>query len=518
MARLSIARQLSYDALCLVLCEKKDPSLILGEMIASMHSVPKRIDRNLAFEITFGSLRWWSKIYWILQNHSTRDLDECSVPVRVALVAGTYQIYYLDRVPDRACVNESAEYVRMRKQSKAVPFVNGILRQVATRARYFPKPDSEEEPAAFLSLQCAHPPWLVERWLERFGYKRLEGMLKQSNQRPPVTVRLIREKASQFESLQEMQRHLLRTERIRTTKRPLKYCFHVAERPALDKDSLFDQGYFTLQDESSQLIGLLVDPKPGEVIVDACAGPGGKLGHIYDLMASRSQSDLAVDGTAEVKDIEESVEEAAEEAVEENVEENVEDSPPSSQARDDVDGLHKNIFGDGGALIAFEKKPSSYERMIATLARLGCHGVQCFAQDFLSYNPTCPPHKILLDAPCSGLGVLSRHPEGKLFKDHALIVEMAQYQRALLSHGLDILAPGGELIYSVCSFESEETEDHLAWLEETFPRKFCVISPKSRLQNYYRKYVLSNKILLIYCGNADGMDGFGAFILKKASL
>ena len=137
MSKLSIAREISYDTLVAVVGEKKDPNETLEANYRRYEKQLKRVDKNLAKEIVFGTLRWWSKMFWILQHTSSRDLDKSSPEVKVALCAGTYQIYYLDKIPDRAAVNESAEYMRKRKQASAVSFVNGILRQIAKKLHIF---------------------------------------------------------------------------------------------------------------------------------------------------------------------------------------------------------------------------------------------------------------------------------------------------------------------------------------------------------------------------------------------
>lgn len=508
MARLSSARRISYDVLVEVLSHQKDPAAQLARHFEEHGPSLKRVDRNLAYEIVFGSLRMWTKIHWIVQNYAHRDIEKCSMAVQVALVAGSYQIYHLSRIPDRASVNESVEYVRARDEKNAVPFVNGILRQVAHRSRYFTKPDSESQPVEFLSLQFSHPPWIISRWLDRFGYKRLEEMLRTSNKRPPTTIRFHALQVRAY-GLQNVQRKLLKQEKTRIDKRPLRYAFHLMDPPQLVSGSLFDKGLYTIQGEASQLIAYLVDPQEGEFIVDACAGPGGKLTHIYE---------LAAEGSAALKSEEGTVGDDA--GKEKNVA-NQEKAHGEQVAREVADDIVSSLDEPkecGVKLWAFESKPEAYAKMLSNLQRLKCHGVMCFHRDFLTYQPgQHRPSKILLDAPCSGLGVLRRHPEGKLFKKPSIIQQMAARQRELLVHSMDILAPGGELIYSVCSFEPEETIHHLDWLEETFSAEFTVVNLQDRLQGYYRRYLTKRQMLWIYAGGADAMDGFGAFVLKKTS-
>lgn len=463
MPRLSIAREISYDTLVRVMGQQQDPDEVLDSLYEKYGSKLKRIDRNLAKEIVFGTLRWWKKMYWILQNISKRDLDKSSMEVKVALCAGTYQIFYLYRIPDRASVNESAEYMRKRKQVSAVSFVNGILRQIAKKAQYFPKPDKDQYPVEYLALQFSHPEWLVNRWSARFKFDRLSEMLANSNQPPPYSIRM-NSVLTEFEKQSEFQTLLLKEEKTHSQKRPLRGAIRLKESPNLGEESLFSKGFFTVQDEASQLIAPLVAPKPGELIIDACSGPGGKLTHMVEL----------ADG-----------------------------------AKND------NTANKDTAFISIEKDQAQFEKVRQNIERLNIKKVELVHCDFLEFSPQGTPDKILIDAPCSGLGVLRRHPEGKWHKDEDIVSRMASKQKDILKHAWDMLAPGGEIIFSVCSFEPEETTEQLKWLINRFDDKIEVVDPSERLQDFYKKYVTRDQVLIVYAGNQDLMDGFGAFIVKK---
>lgn len=453
---ISPAREVAFDALVQVMNHKKSPDEVVEELYAKQAKPLKRVDRNLVKEILYGSLRWYSKIFWILQNTSNRDLEKVAPEIRAALVAGTYQIFYMDRIPDRAAVNESAEYVRKRGQAAAVSFVNGILRQIARRAEYFTKPDKRTQPVDYLALQFAHPKWLVARWHDHFKFEKLEKMLSGNNQPPPWTVRVNTLKTP-LEEIHLLQQRLLKDERTHSEKNSLRGSLTFKDAPNLEEDSLFQQGYYTIQDAASQLIGLLVDPKEGETIIEAAAGPGGKLGHIFELSGGKAK------------------------------------------------------------LTGIEKSTRQLERGKETLARLGHEGITWVHADFLEYqvDKNGLVDKVLLDAPCSGLGVLRRHPEGKWQKDSTLITAMFELQKKMIEHALTLLKPGGELIYSVCSFEPDESERHLAWIREKHGDSIELLSPVSRLPDYFKRYVTRDNLLMIYAGNQDDMDGFAAFLLKK---
>lgn len=469
--RVTLARKIAYDTFIRVMNfhdpksphkheSKERPDDLLEEAYgpSGVGENLKRIDRNLIKEILYGGLRWYSKIYWILQQTSSRDLDQTSPEVRAALILGTYQIFYMDRVPERAAVNESVEYVRSKGQANAVPFVNGILRQIARRAEYFAKPDKSRQPVDYLAVQFSFPRWMVERWLRQFRFDRLEGMLAAMNQPPPYTIRMNTMQTPLSES-HLFQQKILKEEKTHTDKCTLRGAFHCKEAPDTSAESMFGRGAYTIQDEASQLIAHLVEPKPDETIADAACGPGGKFSHLFEL--SRG----------------------------------------------------------GAKLIGIEKNENQFKRAQQTMARLGHDqhpgaNIEWVHGDFLEWQATKPVDKILLDAPCSGLGVIKRHPEGKWQKHERLIANMADLQKRLITHALHQLKTGGELIFSVCSFEPEETLQQLNWVQEKFAGHVEIVSPVVRLPDYFKRYVTRDNLLLIYGGNQDQTDGFGAFIVK----
>lgn len=452
-ATLTLAREIAYDAFSQVMNDRITPEEALGKLYKTHEKSLKRLDRNFIKEILYGSLRWYSKIQWILQNTATRDLKQTHAAVQAALVLGTYQIFYMDRVPDRAAVNESVEYVRKKGQAHAVPFVNGILRQIARKAAYFPKPDKTTKPVDYLSLQYAHPKWMVERWFEHFKFERMQDMLSGNNKPPAIAVRINAIKHRLAESA-ELQASFLREERTHSDRRPLRSCLHLKESPNLEEGSLFARGFHTIQGEASQLVGVLVDPKEGQWIVDACSGKGGKLGHMIELSEAKAR------------------------------------------------------------FTAIEPQASQIQLAKESLVRLGHPEPEWVMSDFREWRSEEKPDKILIDAPCSGLGVLRRHPEGKWHKTQDLITKMAKLQRELIEHALTQLKKGGELIYSVCSFEPEETVNHVRRLKNEYGDKIELLSPITRLPDYYKKYVTRDNVLLIYSGNQDEMDGFGAFVIR----
>ena len=214
-----------------------------------------------------------------------RDLLTVKPEVRAALVLGTYQIFYMDKVPDRAAVNESVEYIRQKGQAHATGFINGILRSISRKSEYFAKPDKKKKPCEYLALQYAHPEWLIRSWLMRFHFEKVKTILSANNHQPPLTIRINCKKVA-LEDIASFKTELLKKERVKSISLIWTTVFLFLSFSPYGQRLFFYKGYFTIQDESSQLISNLVNPGENEKILDACAGLGGKTGHIFELAQS----------------------------------------------------------------------------------------------------------------------------------------------------------------------------------------------------------------------------------------
>lgn len=454
VSRLVLGREIALDSFVEVMDHRRRPEQALSYLYNKHRKNLKRVDKNFVKETLYGSLRWQAKIFWILQNTANRDLTKTTPQIRAALVVGAYQIYYMDRVADRVAVNESVEYIRKKGQANACSFVNGILRQIARRAEYFTKPDKHKEPANYLALQYAHPRWLIDRWLVQFHYDKVEGIASANNKPPPTFIRVNTKKGLMAYQLQN---RLLKEEHLHSEKRPLRCSLRCRSFPNLDEGSLFAGGLYTIQDEAAQLVSFMVDPQENQQVLDLCCGPGGKLSHLYELSNGKAQ------------------------------------------------------------ITAVDKKKSSVALAKETMLRLGHDGVTFVEDDILQWDFTGKVDKILLDAPCSALGVLRRHPEGKWHKEEAIVAKMSNLQRQMIVRAFGWLKEGGELIFSVCSFENEESNDLLDFAKSEFGDRLAVVSPVVRVPDYYKRYVTRKNVLQIYSSNNDSLDGFSAFIVRAVA-
>lgn len=361
-------------------------------------------DRALLTEITYGTLRWRGTIDARLARYVRRPLNQLDPLVRSLLQLTCYQLLYLERVPPYAAVNEAVEIAKRAGGQKAAGFVNAVLRNLL-RERHTPSalPD---EPISTLAIQYSHPEWLVRRWVDQFGIDQAVALLKANNQKPPLVVRANRLKCTREELLERFARAGIDAAPVCFTPDGIS----LAGGGLVDKLPGFLEGQFQVQGAASQLLGYLVGPLPGERILDACAAPGGKSTHMAEIMADR------------------------------------------------------------GEIIALDKSASGVEKIRANASRLELRSISALAADVaqpLGAIATPAFDRVLVDAPCSGLGTLRAHPEIKWRRGEQDIRRLARLQLEILGAAAAYLRPGGILVFSTCTLTHEENEHNVrAFLAE----------------------------------------------------
>ena len=363
-----------------------------------------RRDRALLVELTVGTLRWRNALDALIEAASRRPIANIDERALAVLRVGVYQLRYLTRVPVHAVVHESVEAVRTLGAVRAAPFVNAVLRSVTRGGNriQLPKHPADTAPRArwleYLTISLSHPAWLVERWIDRYGAKDTEAWCLFNNRTPDVVVRP-RAGISATELL-----HSLQSRDVHAT--PARYVPDAISLPpgALGRLAPDDLERIHVQDEGSQLVARAVAARPGERVLDLCASPGGKT----MVMAS----DLGLTNATPMP-----------------------------------------------GLIAADHRPARVRLLAETLqrahvpvpiVRLDARGPLPFAAEF---------DAVLVDAPCSGLGTLSRDPDLKWSRTASQLHGLAADQRRMLRAAADAVRPGGRLIYATCSSEPEENID-----------------------------------------------------------
>lgn len=349
------------------------------------------LDKGLMNEIVTGVIRWKMKLDWVLTGFFHGNFTKAETNIKNALRVALYQIQYLDRVPHSAAVNEAVEFIKRLRGQKAADLVNAVLRNIIRNLENIRYPDMDEDRVRHLSVVQSHPQWMTRRWVERFGYDEAKRMMEANNSIPDLALRVNRTKIDFNYFLSLLERHQLQYRRSKY----IDYFVRVQHMAGIGSSELFQQGYFAPQDESAGIPVLLLDPKPGERIIDLCSAPGGKTTFAGELMKNQ------------------------------------------------------------GEIIAVDRYETRLNLVRNACQRLGITNVHLVADDGTTIAIP-PADKVLVDAPCSGFGVLSKKPDAKWQRDIDDIPRLARLQSALLENAARLVKSGGVLVYSTCTIEDEE--------------------------------------------------------------
>jgi 16S rRNA (cytosine967-C5)-methyltransferase len=355
-------------------------------------------DRGLATELVYGVLRRRARLDRAVAALARKGIDALDVEVRIALRVGAYQLLFLDRVPDYAAVSDAVEACKRARGQGAGGFANAILRKLAREGEP-PLPAAAADPGAFLEVAAGFPPWLARLTLAELPAADAIAFGEASAAAPPVTLRANTTRIARDALIER-----LRAERPDATLAPSEIAPDAVLARGLEAPAATEawrEGLFAVQDAGAQVIAELCGAAAGERILDACAGLGGKTAHLLALAGGRAQVDAADVSEAKLR-------EAAQ-----------------------------------------------------TLSRLGLGPLRPVVADLTRPLPAAAAgyDRVLLDAPCSGLGVLRRHPEALLRRTPADLAALAAAQRRMLDALSAAVRPGGLLVYAVCTFDRAECEE-----------------------------------------------------------
>jgi 16S rRNA (cytosine967-C5)-methyltransferase len=412
-----------------------------------------RADRALLHHIVFGVMRWRSRLDWIINHALQKPNKKIDPTVHNILRIALYQLIYLDRIPQSAVVNTAVKLTKACGLDWASGFVNGLLRRVTREPERLDAIDLAADSMKSLALKYAFPEWLISRWHHRFGITETEALCRAMNTIPAITLRTNTLKVTRQILMKAIEDEVSSV--LPSAHTPEGIRIHSPQRPIAHWDS-YKQGLFQVQDEAAQLIAHMVDPRPGQTIWDACAGMGTKTSHLAQLM----QND--------------------------------------------------------GHIIASDRKASKLKQLDAEMQRLGISIVQSCTLDLIrsaeiSELPRCD--RVLVDAPCSGTGVLQKNPDGKWRLAPKDIQGYARNQIYLLDRTSEWVKPQGLLIYAVCSIDSEENEMVVqSFLEKH--HEFC-IHPPSMHRVSDPSSLTTPQGWFYTLPNRNQMDGFFATVLKR---
>jgi 16S rRNA (cytosine967-C5)-methyltransferase len=350
-------------------------------------------DRALATDLVTGTLRWQQQLDHLIGHFARRPVAKLDSEVLQILRLGTYQLIHLDRVPASAAVNDAVAQTKRAKKTSAAGLVNAVLRAIAKSRGTLPLPDKKDE-LEYLEVTLSHPRWLAARWLRQLGFGDAEARETFNNTPSPLTIRVNRLKANSQMVIDALAKADVEVVPARYAPDAL-----IVKTGNPLRTSLAHTGMFFLQDEASQLVGLLGGVAPGMRVLDTCASPGGKT----TAMAA------AADDRADI--------------------------------------------------IAADVRPARVQLLRDTIRSSGANHVRVIQADLLAGLPFAPIFDLVfVDAPCSGLGTIRRDPDIRWRRAEEDLPDLAKAQHQMLRNAAQVVAPGGTLVYSTCSSEPEEND------------------------------------------------------------
>lgn len=439
------ARRLANEILVKVDSQKAYADILLDHTLKG--AALEAADRALLTELVYGTLRWRGTIDARLQRKLRRPLSEAEPRIRNLLRLAGYQLFYLDRIPSYAAVDEAVELAKRYGGRKAASFVNGVLRNVLRDGESLPLDGSVNS----LAVQYSHPAWLVRRWRAEFGAEDAAALMRANNDRAPLALRVNSLKCDREQLVNRLAQAGIEA-RASTIS---AHGIILPSAGAVENLPGFAEGFFQAQSEASQLVVELLAPRAGERMLDACAAPGGKSTYIAELQK------------------------------------------------------------DQGEVVAVDISARGIERIRQNAARLGLRSIRAVAVDAthaLDDSFETSFDRILLDAPCSGLGTLRGHPEIKWQREETDVLRLSRLQQKLLERVAGYLKADGVMVYSTCTLTIEENERNV--------EAFLAAHPEFELQDAAR--YLSEQASPMTRGkyfqalpSRDNTDGFFAARLRK---
>jgi 16S rRNA (cytosine967-C5)-methyltransferase len=410
-------------------------------------------DRSFLTDLVYGTIRWRGSLdYIITQFIPPKKARKLESEILMILHLGLYQLFFMDKVPDYAAVNESVEIAKKYGNVGASGLVNAVLRR-AIREKNIKYPDLKN-PIKHISAKYSHPEWMVKRWLERFGVEETVNLCLANNARPSLFIRANKLKATRTQLLESLEKDGISA----SISNNIPESIEITElNMPIDHLQSYKQGWFQVQDESSMLIALMLDPKPEETIIDACSAPGGKSTHIAEIMQNKGKI-LSVDIDAQRLDL-----------------------------------LKENCVRLGIDIV---------ETITADARNIG---------EYINEKAD----RILVDAPCSGLGVLRRRVEAKWRRTQEQILEFSELQYEILESVSNHVEPNGILVYCTCTIEPEENQQVVERFLKSRP-EFQLESVLPFLPDGLKdKGIVSDEGFLQIYQHRQNMDGFFSARMRK---
>lgn len=391
------ARKLAYQALYDVLEKDAYANLVLQHLLSQY---PLKVEEShLLTELVYGVLRKYNYLLWVISKLSTIPVKKLHPSVRILLCVGLYQLMFLSRIPESAAVNESVKIAKKITHQGNVRFINALLRGYLRKKETIEIPPAEEDALLHDSLTYCQPEWLVRRWQKEWGREKAHEVFTAFGEASPMTIRVNTLKQSRDDLLA-----ILSKEGIEAS--PISFLpqgISIQKGASTFFQKILKDGAAYVQSASSMVPAEVLAPKAGETVLDMCAAPGSKTTQMAEMMGN--------DGSIDAWDL-----------------------YPHK-----ISLIKKNAKKEGITIIHAGARDSS----------------KPMAQVNEKYD------KVLLDAPCSGLGVLGHKTEIRWRRSEESLAEFPPLQKALLDCAAAYVKKGGILVYSTCTLNREENEDRV---------------------------------------------------------
>lgn len=339
------------------------------------------------------------------------DLKKVDKKTLQLLRMAVYQMTYLEKIPDHAIINETVELSK-KVGLHSDKFINGVLRSMLREEKPIKWPDKRKQRNQYIAKWYSFPQWLIDGWVKEYGFADTERLCEYFNNPAQTWIRVNTLKAT-AEEIKSVFEHL-NIEYVQHPALPEAFCLKSLQK--IKKSSLFKQGKIIVQDLSAMLPALVLNPSKGNQVLDMCAAPGGKTTYLSAIM------------------------------------------------------------NNSGSIMACDLHPHRVELIEHNVKRLGVENVRCYAGDATALPNDCYVRfdAVLLDAPCSGLGVLNRRADLRWRIRKSSLPEIEQLQEQLLDAACHYLKPQGTLVYSTCTLNKNENEYQIKRFLEKHPNFECV--------------------------------------------
>ena len=442
MTSIPNSRTLAFLALKNIYQKKAYTDIALNRVIKSFGKSAKisQADRNFACELVYGTLRRQRTLDALIDLLGKKKADKQPPDLRLVLHLGLYQLRYLDRIPNSAAVNTSVELAKENGLGKLSKVVNGMLRSYIRQAETADPLQLPEDTVTRLGIAHSFPDWITEIYLQQLPHAEVDRLLDWYNQSPQLDLRVNILKTTVAEVEAAFKEAGINVSPIPGIPQGLRLTGSgaVTELPG------YKQGWWVIQDSSAQLVTHLLDPQPGETIIDACAAPGGKTTHIAELMRDRGQ------------------------------------------------------------IIACDRDAKRLNKVRENAARLQLKAIEIRTEDSRQVSEFANiADRVLLDAPCSGLGTLHKRPDIRWRKTFSSLEELFPLQRELLEKTSTWVKPKGILVYATCTLNLLENEKIVESFLESHPN-WSIQSPTKIIPE---TMVMPKGWIKVYPHLQD-MDGF----------